>query len=167
MNTRPFGRTGFHASEMGLGCWQLGGADWGDIDDRLAPEILGAAVDAGVNFFDTADVYGDGRSESLIGRFLKGHAHAGRIYVAPKLGRAGGLYPAGYTEAAVRGAGGAPLRRLGGEAPPLRSLLCNPAEVLRRGDVFEWLRTLKREGLIRDFGASVESMDEAALCLRQ
>jgi aryl-alcohol dehydrogenase-like predicted oxidoreductase len=150
---------------MGLGCWQLGGADWGDIDDRLALDILASAVDAGVNFFDTADVYGGGRSEALIGQFLKGHA--GRIYVATKLGRAAGLHPDGYTEAAVRGATEASLRRLGVEALDLMQLHCIPAEVLRRGEVFEWLRGLKREGLIRDFGASVESMEEAALCLRQ
>src|SRR3954467_15033639 len=85
MKTRPFGKTGFASSEMGLGCWQLGGTDWGAVDDRAALAILAAAVDAGVNFLDTADVYGDGRSEELIGRFLKGRGE--RIYVATKLGR--------------------------------------------------------------------------------
>src|SRR4051812_26403476 len=87
MNTRPFGKTGSRASEMGLGWWQLGGSDWGAIDDRAALDILAAAVDAGVNFLDTADVYGGGRSEELIGRFLTGRSE--RIYVATKLGRAG------------------------------------------------------------------------------
>ena len=160
MNTRPFGKTGFRASEIGLGCWQLGGTDWGAVDDRAALDILAAAVDAGVNFLDTADVYGGGRSEELIGRFLKGAR--GRVYVATKLGRAGGMFPDGYTEAAVRAATEASLRRLGVEALDLTQLHCVPAEVLRRGEVFEWLRKLKREGLIRDFGASVESMEEAA-----
>src|SRR4051794_8707308 len=165
MNTRPFGKTGFRASEMGLGCWQLGGSDWGAIDDRAALDILAAAADAGVNFLDTADVYGGGRSEELIGRFLKGRSE--RIYVATKLGRADGMYPGGYTEAAVRAATEASLRRLGAEALDLTQLHCIPPEVLRRGEVFDWLRRLKREGLIRDFGASVESMDEAAVCLGQ
>jgi aryl-alcohol dehydrogenase-like predicted oxidoreductase len=77
MNTRPFGKTGFQTSEIGLGCRQLGGSDWGSIDDARAMDILGAAVDAGVNFLDTADVYGDGRSEELIGRFLKGRSAHG------------------------------------------------------------------------------------------
>jgi aryl-alcohol dehydrogenase-like predicted oxidoreductase len=165
MNTRPFGGTGFDASEIGLGCWQLGGADWGGIDERHALDILAAAVDAGVNFLDTADVYGGGRSETLIGRFLEGVPK--RIFVATKLGRAAGLYPDGYTEAAVRSATVASLRRLGVEALDLTQLHCIPAEVLRRGEVFEWLRRLKREGLIHDFGASVESMEEATLCLGQ
>jgi aryl-alcohol dehydrogenase-like predicted oxidoreductase len=70
MHLRPFGKTGFRASEIGLGCWQLGGTDWGAVDDRKAFDILAAAVDAGVNFLDTADVYGGGRSEELVGHFL-------------------------------------------------------------------------------------------------
>src|SRR4051812_15356993 len=114
MNTRPFGGTGVDASEIGLGCWQLGGAGWGGIGERRARDILAAAVDAGVNFLDTADVYGGGRSESLIGRFLRGDSK--RIFVATKLGRAAGLYPDGYTEAAVRSATVSSLRRLSVEA---------------------------------------------------
>lgn len=164
METRSFGRTGFAASEIGLGCWQLG-ADWGAVDDRTALDILAAAADAGVNFLDTADVYGAGRSEELVGRFLG--SRPGRIYVATKLGRAGGLYPDGYTKAAVRAATEGSLRRLGVEALDLTQLHCVPTEVLRRGEVFDWLRDLKHEGLIRDFGASVESIEEAELCLRQ
>ncbi|WP_435007949.1 aldo/keto reductase [Tundrisphaera lichenicola] len=165
MKTRLFGKTGFHASEIGLGCWQIGGSDWGTIDDRLAREILSSAVEAGVNFLDTADVYGGGRSEELVGRFLKGRHE--RIFVATKLGRAGGMYPEGYTESAVRSATENSLRRLGVETLDLTQLHCVPTEVLRRGEVFEWLRKLKGEGLIRDFGASVESMEEASLCLEQ
>lgn len=165
MNHRPFGKTGFHASEIGLGCWQLGGTDWGDLDDRKALDILGAAVDAGVNSLDTADVYGDGRSEELIGRFLRDRSE--RPFVATKLGRAAGMFPDGYTEAAVRAATEASLRRLGVEALDLTQLHCVPAEVMRQGEVFEWLRSLKAEGLIRDFGASVESVEEALICLEQ
>src|SRR5262245_61663495 len=120
MNTRLFGRTGFRASEIGLGCWQLGGTDWGAIDDRFAMEILAAAVDSGVNFLDTADVYGAGRSEDLIGRFLKTRRE--QIYVATKLGRGARMFPDGYTEAAVRAATEDSLRRLGVEALDLTQL---------------------------------------------
>lgn len=86
-----FNRAGVKVSEVGLGCWQLGGTDWGKVEERLALEILSAAVDAGVGFFDTADVYGNGRSETLIGRFLKERPQ--RIFVATKLGAHGESLP--------------------------------------------------------------------------
>ncbi len=164
MKTRVFGRTGVNVSEVGLGCWQLGGADWGNLDEKAALEILAAAVDSGVTFFDTADVYGNGRSESLIGRFLRGRREG--IFLATKLGRTANLYPNHYTEAGFRSATKASLRRLGVEALDLTQLHCIPTEVLRRGEVFDWLGKLQREGKIRHFGASVESMDEALLCLQ-
>jgi aryl-alcohol dehydrogenase-like predicted oxidoreductase len=165
MNTRVFGKTGFSASEMALGCWQLGGTDWGNVEDRTAFDILSAAVETGVNFFDTADVYGNGRSETLIGQFLK--ERKAKIFVATKLGRTSSLYPDKYTEASVRAATEDSLKRLGVSALDLTQLHCIPIEELRRGDVFEWLRKLQREGKIRHFGASVESMEEALLCLEQ
>jgi len=165
MNTRAFGKTGIRVSEMGLGCWQLGGTDWGDLDDRTALDILSAAVDAGVDFFDTADVYGNGRSETLIGRFLK-ECQPG-VFVATKLGRTSSLYPDKYTEAGVRAATEASLKRLGVSALDLTQFHCIPIAEMQRGDVFEWLRRLQREGKIRHFGASVESMEEALLCLEQ
>lgn len=163
MKTRPFGPNGIPVSEIGLGCWQLGGADWGAVDDESAFEILQTAVDAGVNFFDTADVYGDGRSEELIGRFLATRKEP--IFVATKLGRGAALYPNGYTEAGVRAATEASLRRLGRESLDLTQLHCVPTEVLREGKVFSWLETLRADGKIRQFGASVESMEEAQICL--
>jgi aryl-alcohol dehydrogenase-like predicted oxidoreductase len=150
---------------MGLGCWQLGGTDWGNVEDQTALDILSAAVEAGVDFFDTADVYGNGRSETLIGRFLQ--ERRGKVFVATKLGRTASLYPDKYTEANVRAATEASLGRLGVSALDLSQLHCIPLEELRRGDVFEWLRKLQREGKIRHFGASVESMEEALLCLEQ
>jgi aryl-alcohol dehydrogenase-like predicted oxidoreductase len=165
MNTRLFDHTGMQVSEVGLGCWQLGGADWGALDEKVAFDILAAAVDSGVNFFDTADVYGNGRSESIIGRFLKQSRR--EIFVATKLGRTSSLYPANYTEAGVRAATEASLKRLGVETLDLTQLHCIPPSVLRQGEVFDWLRKLQREGKIRHFGASVESMDEALLCVRQ
>jgi aryl-alcohol dehydrogenase-like predicted oxidoreductase len=165
MKTRPFNGTKRQVSEVGLGCWQLGGSDWGDLDDAAAFAILTAAVEAGVTFFDTADVYGNGRSESLIGQFLRQRGSAEEIFVATKLGRTSSLYPGQYTEAGVRAATEASLERLGVEALDLTQLHCVPVEVLRRREIFGWLRQLQAEGKIKHFGASVETMDEALLCL--
>jgi aryl-alcohol dehydrogenase-like predicted oxidoreductase len=165
MKTRIFNDTGRAVSEVGLGCWQLGGADWGDVGDAEAMEILNAAADAGVTFFDTADVYGNGRSERLIGRFLR--ERGDEFFVATKLGRTGDLYPDHYTEAGVRAATEASLRRLELDTLDLTQLHCVPPEVLRQGEIFEWLRRLKSEGKIHGFGASVESMEEAGICLGQ
>ncbi len=165
MHTRDFANTGLLLSEIGLGCWQLGGSDWGAVDEKECFAILSAAVDAGVTFFDTADVYGGGRSEALIGRFLKQTSH--EAFVATKLGRTSELYPDKYSEATVRAATEASLKRLGVETLDLTQLHCVPPEILRQGEIFGWLRKLQDEGKIRHFGASVESMDEALLCLEQ
>ena len=165
MKKRSFGKTGEKISEVGLGCWQLGGSEWGDVSDEQALAILAAALGSGVTFFDTADVYGGGRSESLIGRFLKQGPKG--VFVATKLGRMPDLYPDKYTERGVRLAVEASLARLGVEAIDLIQLHCIPMEVMRQGDVFESLRKLQNEGKIRHFGASVESMDEALLCVAQ
>lgn len=166
MKQRVFGNTRTKVSEVGLGCWQLGGADWGDVSDEQALGTLQAAVDTGVNFFDTADVYGLGRSETLIGKFLKARKGA-RIFVATKLGRfpePGGA--ANFLPATFRSHTEASLKRLGVEALDLQQLHCIPTDQLRRGEVFDWLHTLQREGKIKHYGASVESMEEAMLCLQ-
>jgi len=165
MNKRTFGKSNLVVSEIGLGCWQLGGADWGNLDDDRAFAILAAAAEAGVTFLDTADVYGGGRSESLIGRFLKQRKET--FFVATKLGRMADLYPNLYTEQGVRAATEASLKRLQVEALDLTQLHCVPPAVLERGEIFDWLRTLQKEGKIKQFGASVESMDEAMTCLAQ
>ena len=166
VKTRPLPPTPFRASEIGLGCWQLGGADWGAVDDDDALAILRAAADAGINFFDTADVYGAGRSETLVGRFLR-ESRRKDLFVATKLGRTAALYPAAYSEAGLRAATEDSLRRLGVDALDLTQLHCVPTEILRRGEVFEWLRRLRAEGKIKAFGASVESVEEGLLCLGQ
>lgn len=165
MQKRPFAPSSRDVSEIGLGCWQLGGSDWGAVDENACLDILGRAANAGITFFDTADVYGAGRSETLVGKFLKQSSRD--IFVATKLGRTAELYPDGYTEAGLRAATEASLRRLGVETLDLTQLHCVPTEVLRRGDVFEWLRKLRDEGKIRAFGASVESVEEGLLCLAQ
>ena len=164
MKTRVLGSTGRKVSEVGLGCWQLGG-DWGVVEDGTAADILAASADAGVTFFDTADVYGGGRSESLVGAYLRETDRD--IFVATKVGRTDDLYPDGYTAAGLRARIGDSLDRLGVDALDLVQLHCIPTAVMADGAVFEWLRELQAEGLIRAWGASVESMDEAKICLEQ
>lgn len=165
MKNRSFGQTGRNVSEVGLGTWQIGG-NWGDVSDDVALETLRAAVDAGITIFDTADVYGAGRSETLIGKFLK--QSSAPIYVATKLGRFSPPgWPGNFTREGIRQHTEASLKRLGVDVIDLTQLHCIPTDVLKQGEVFEHLRELKREGKIRDFGVSVESMDEASFCVKQ
>ena len=167
MNTRIFGHTGRAVGEVGLGTWQLG-AGWGNVSEETAMATLRAAWDAGTTLFDTADVYGMGRAEKIIGKFLSETPSArGGIYLATKLGRFSPPgWPTNFTRDGIRLHTEASLKRLGVEALDLTQLHCVPFDVLKQGEVFEHLRELKREGKIRDFGASVESMDEALLCAR-
>ena len=165
MHTRPLGKNGFKVSEIGLGCWQLG-AGWGkEIPKVKAFEILDEAVKQGIDFFDTADVYGAGRSEKLIGEFLKETGTT--IRVATKFGRDRSVFPDKYTEDALRKSVEDSLTRLKVDALDLIQLHCIPTEELRKGEIFDWLRKLKEEGLIRTFGASVETVEEGLICLKQ
>ncbi|MBC3764557.1 aldo/keto reductase [Neptunicella marina] len=165
MKQRQLGHSGFDVSEVGLGCWQLGGDFGVDFDDKQAFAILQTAVDKGVTFFDTADVYGAGKSEKFIGDFLK--QSSASIRVATKFGRGGDVFPDNYTEDALRQAIAASCERLGVEQLDLLQLHCVPVDVLKQGDIFNWLRKVQDEGLIRYFGASVESVEEALICLEQ
>ncbi|MBC2605561.1 aldo/keto reductase [Pelagicoccus albus] len=162
----PFGKDQVKISRVGLGCWQLG-ADWGEVDPTVAKAILGASVDNGVTFFDTADVYGGGRSESLIGEFLAESKLQDEIFVATKLGRFGDLYPDNYTAAGVRERVEESLVRLKTDCLDLVQLHCIPTEVMRQDEIWEILETLVSEGKIARFGASVESMEEALLCIEK
>ncbi len=165
MKTRTFGKTGRTVGEVGLGTWQLG-ANWGDVTDETALATLRAAYDAGTTLFDTADVYGMGRSETLIGRFLK--ETKAKVYVATKLGRFSPPgWPENFSRAGIRQHTEASLQRLGVDALDLTQLHCIPFAELKKGEVFAHLRELKREGKIRDFGVSVETMEEAAFCVQQ
>ncbi|MFZ5495883.1 MAG: aldo/keto reductase [Verrucomicrobiota bacterium] len=167
MNTRIFGKTGRVVGEVGLGCWQIGG-NWGEVSDDTALAILRTAYEGGTTFFDTADVYGDGRSEMLIGKFLKEIKARDRLFIATKLGRRGDPgWPANFTREAVRRHTEDSLRRLGVDALDLTQCHCIPPDVLRRGEVFGWLEELKQEGKLRAYGASVEAMDEALWCCEQ
>jgi aryl-alcohol dehydrogenase-like predicted oxidoreductase len=165
MNTRIFGKTGRAVGEVGLGTWQLG-ANWGDVTEQTAMATLRAAWEAGTTLFDTADVYGMGRSETFIGRFLK--ETKAPVYIATKLGRFSPPgWPENFSRAGIRQHTEASLKRLGVEAIDLTQFHCIPFEVLKRGEVFEHVRELKRDGKIRDFGVSVETMEEADFCVRQ
>ncbi|HEY8993482.1 MAG TPA: aldo/keto reductase, partial [Lacunisphaera sp.] len=166
MNTRIFGKTGRVVGEVGLGTWQIGG-NWGDVSDETGLAVLRAALECGTTFFDTADVYGDGRSEGLIGKFLKETKARDRLFIATKLGRRGDPgWPQNFTREIVRKHTEDSLRRLGVDALDLTQCHCIPPDVLMRGEVFGWLEELKREGKIRAYGASVEAMDEALWCCR-
>ncbi len=167
MNTRTFGATGRTVGEVGLGTWQLG-AGWGNVTEETALATLRAAYEAGTTLFDTADVYGMGRAENLIGRFLRETPAArGHVYIATKLGRFSPPgWPENFSRAGIRQHTEASLQRLGVDALDLTQLHCVPFEVLKQGEVFVHLRELKQEGKIRDFGVSVESMEEADFCVR-
>lgn len=162
---RPFGGAGFDVSEIGLGCWQLGGLCWGDLDEKSAFDILAKAVETGVTFFDTADAYGEGRSETLIGKFLA--EENPDVVVATKIGRFAQGWPDLYSRETMRAHIEESLGRLGVDALDLVQLHCVPTEAMEQGDVFETLRELQTEGKIKHWGASVESMDDAHLCLYQ
>lgn len=162
MKTRVLGKTGYEVSEIGLGCWQLGG-DFGPVGDETANAILDAANAAGVNFWDTADVYGGGLSERRIGAHPKGPG----VHVATKLGRGAGLYPDGYSKEAIRASLLASAERLNVATLDLAQLHCVPTEVLRRGAIFGWMDELQAEGLVRHWGASVETIQEGLICLDQ
>ena len=164
MKTRQLGKDGYRIGEVGLGCWQFGG-DFGDMQEETAFSIMATAVDKGVNFFDTANVYGAGRSEDLIGRFLK--ECPSTVTVATKFGRGADVYPGNYSAGTLRSSVEDSLKRLGVDRLDLLQLHCVPAEVLRKGEIFDWLRQLKQEGLIKEFGASVETIEEGRLCMEQ
>ena len=162
MKKRRLGKSGFEVSEIGLGCWQLGG-DFGPVSDARAGEILGAARAAGVEFWDTADVYGGGLSESRIGKAI---AAGPGVVVATKVGRDAALFPDGYTRDKVRASLQRSAGRLGVETIDLAQLHCVPRDVLEAGDILDWMAGFQDDGLIRHFGASVETVDEAMLAIR-
>lgn len=164
MKERSFGAR--RVSEIGLGTWQLGSTEWGQVDDERAERVLSAALDSGVSFIDTADIYGGGESERRIGRFLSGMPSDLRPLVATKLGRSAEPgWPSNFTYEVMRRHTEASLQRLQCDSLDLTQLHCIPREVMRGGEVFENLRRLQNEGLVRAFGASVETIDEALDCL--
>src|SRR5450432_176115 len=157
---RPLGRTGFNVSEISFGAWAIGGS-WGEVDDADSLAALHKAIDLGVNFIDTADVYGDGRSERLIAK-LKSERPKGKIYVASKAGRR--LDPhtaAGYNRENLTAFVERSLKNLETDAIDLLQLHCPPAEVYYMPEVFGVLDELVKAGKLRHYGVSVEKVEEA------
>jgi aryl-alcohol dehydrogenase-like predicted oxidoreductase len=160
MNYRKLGKTGFEVSEISLGTWQVGGK-WGStFDHNLAESIIREAIDGGVNFIDTADIYSDGESEKAVGKVVR--ESATRIYIATKCGRR--MQPhnnKGYTPAAMRGFVEESLGRLGVDCLDLIQLHCPPIEVYYRPEIFGEFEKMKQEGKILNLGVSVEKVEEA------
>ncbi|UMG92165.1 aldo/keto reductase [Nocardioides sp. TF02-7] len=160
MEQRTFVRAGFDASVVGLGTWQLG-ADWGDVSEDDARAVLEASVAEGVTFFDTADVYGDGRSEQVIGGYLREHDREGRIRVATKMGRRAEQVPASYVLDNFRAWTDRSRRNLGVDTLDLVQLHCPPSEVIDADATYDALDTLVAEQAIAAYGVSVETVDQA------
>ena len=160
MHTRTFGRTDWQVSEIGFGAWGIGGGAWGGADDAESMAALHAALDAGITFFDTADVYGDGRSERLISRLRRERSEPFRV--ATKAGRR--LSPhvaAGYTAANIDAFVDRSLANLSVERIDLLQLHCPPTEVYYRPEMFAALDDLVAAGKIAFYGVSVEKVEEA------
>jgi aryl-alcohol dehydrogenase-like predicted oxidoreductase len=159
MNYRLLGKTGFEISEISLGTWQVGGK-WGSaFDTKLAASILDTAIESGVNFIDTADVYSDAESEKAVGRAIRKASH--RIYVATKCGRQ--IRPhvdSGYTPEVLRKYVEDSLKRMGIDCLDLIQLHCPPSEVYYRPEIFELFDRLKQEGKILNLGVSIEKVEE-------
>jgi aryl-alcohol dehydrogenase-like predicted oxidoreductase len=160
ITTRRFGRTNWNLSEIGFGAWAIGGS-WGNVDEADARASLHAALDAGMTFIDTADVYGDGRSERTIRDVLRERG-GGRPIVATKAGRRLSPHVAdGYTKANLEAFIDRSLANLGVEVLDLVQLHCPPPEVYHRPEVFEALDSFVAAGKIRFYGVSVEKVEEA------
>jgi len=157
MHTRTAARLGRPLSVIGLGTWQLG-ADWGDVSESDATAILEASAEAGVTIFDTADVYGDGRSEAIIGKFI---ARNPGVFVATKMGRRLEQVPENYSMANFRAWTDRSRSNLGVDTLDLVQLHCPPTAVIESDRVYDDLDTLVDEGAIARYGVSVETADQA------
>ena len=166
MKFRKFGSIDWQVSEIGLGCWAMG-ADWGDVSEDSAKEILRTSFDNGVNFFDTADVYGDGRSERFVGEFINSTSE--RIYVATKAGRrinpheAAGYYDKDLMESFVDRS----LKNLNIDTIDLLQMHCPPTAVYSNNQTYEMLDYLVNKGKIQHYGFSVETVEQAMECIQR
>ena len=165
MDTRNAARIGRDLSVIGLGTWQLG-ADWGEVSEDDAREVLAASVEAGVTVFDTADVYGDGRSEQIIGDYLRDHPELD-IFVATKMGRRETQDPENFTLAKFREWTDRSRKNLRADTLDLVQLHCPPTPVFRADAVYDALDTLVGEGAIARYGVSVETVDEALAAIER
>lgn len=159
MNYRTFGKTGWKVSEVGLGTWALGSGAWGEVGEDTAMEVLETAVEEGINFFDTADVYGDGESEKRIAKFLEGRNED--VYVATKFGRRLDPHEAsGYTRENLEEFLERSRESLNVDTIDLIQLHCPPMEVYYKPEVFDTLEDFVDEGKIDHYGVSVEKVEE-------
>lgn len=165
MKYRTLGKTGYKVSEISLGTWQLG-SRWGDpFDEKVALETLEAAVENGINLFDTADIYQDSLSERAIGKFLLAHPDK-RIYVVTKMGRDLNPHVAeGYNETNLRYFVNRSRKHQGVDSLDLTLLHCPPTSVYADRRVFDTLDKMKAEGLIRHYGVSIEKVEEGLAAL--
>ncbi|MEU6412762.1 aldo/keto reductase [Microbispora sp. NPDC046933] len=161
MEQRVLGRTGRRVGVVGLGAWQLG-ADWGEVSEADALATLNAAIDAGTTFIDTADVYGDGRSEKIIGKLLKERSG---LTVATKMGRRVQQTPDVYTLDNFRAWTDRSRTNLGVDTLDLVQLHCPPSAVFETDEVFDALDTLVAEGRVAAYGVSVETVAEALIAI--
>ncbi|WP_435747764.1 aldo/keto reductase [Nocardioides sp. SYSU DS0663] len=160
MEHRTLGRTGRDVSVVGLGTWQLG-ADWGEVSEADARAVLEASVAAGVDLVDTADVYGDGRSEQVIGAFLRDHPDRERITVATKMGRRVEQVPENYRLEAFREWTDRSRRNLGVDTLDLVQLHCPPSATIDDDATYDALDTLVADGAVAAYGVSVETAEQA------
>jgi len=161
---RDLGETGMRVSEVSLGTWAFG-SEWGEVSDEDSCAALNRAIDLGVNFLDTADVYGDGRSEKLIGKLLAERPGV-EIFVATKAGRRLDPHAAdGYNYENISRFVERSLRNLGVEAIDLLQLHCPPTDAYRQDETFEALDRLQEEGKLKNYGVSVEKVEEARMAL--
>ncbi|WP_187260893.1 aldo/keto reductase [Pontibacter beigongshangensis] len=165
MQYRKLGKTGFNVSEIALGTWQVGGR-WGDpFSEENAARIINQAIDAGVNFIDTADVYSDGLSEAAVAKVVKNRSE--EVFIATKCGRQ--IQPhisAGYTPESLTAYVEASLRNMKRDTIDLIQLHCPPTEVYARPEIFETFDRLKEQGKIRNLGVSVELVEEALMAMQ-
>ena len=160
MKYRQFSDLNWNISEVGLGCWQIGWC-WGDVDDSEARRLLKTALDQGINFFDTSDTYGDGRSERFLGELLK--LTKEKIYISTKLGRRirGTNYPKGYKHDPMEEFVDRSLKNLDIDCIELLQLHCPPSELLKTKETFESIDALVKKGKVAHYGVSVHKVEDA------
>ena len=165
MQYRKLGKTGFQVSEVSLGTWQVGGR-WGDpFNDKTAEQIINTAIDEGVNFIDSADVYSDGQSEAAVARVVKNRSE--EVYIATKCGRQIQPHTAeAYTARRLTDYVEESLQNMKLDTLDLVQLHCPPTEIYKRPEIFEAFDRLKEQGKIRNLGVSVEMVDEAIMAMQ-
>ena len=160
MKYRKFSDLGWNVSEVGLGCWQIGW-NWGDVSERDARELLKKSLDKGINFFDTSDTYGDGRSEKFLAELIKSTSE--KIFVTTKLGRRvrGTNYPRGYKQESMEEFVDRSLINLGIDCIDLLQLHCPPSEIISKKETFEMMDEIVKKGKIVNYGVSVHKISDA------